>query len=464
MPRLAQLGLIHMEQKPTNVCILGATFDTGNMGVSMLAAGAIQFVARSFPQARITLLDYARTGYEFDFPYEGREIRVQLLNIRFSKRFYLANNLAMLILLVLVYRLAPFERFRRQLLLRNKYLKTILESDLAVSIAYGDSFSDIYGMARLLYVALPQLLVLLGRKRLILLPQTIGPFRRGIAKAIAKHILKRAETIYSRDYFGLKTSRALLGKADKNNKLRFCYDLAFDVDAVRPVNLDIVGLPAMRNGQPLVGINISGLLLSGGYTQDNMFGLKVRYDTLVQKLIEFFINQKSANVLLIPHVFASADDLESDSGACETVFDSLRTRYEGRIGLARGSYDYDEIKYVIGQCDFFVGARMHACIGAISQNVPTVPIAYSDKFAGVMQAIGFEDLVVDPRRMDEQEILQVVDRVYERRSMVRREFEFKIPLVKETIRTALCDVEGVIRRTPGKQDTSAQQLAVPNPG
>ena len=47
-------------------------------------------------------------------------------------------------------------------------------------------------------------------------------------------------------------------------------------------------------------------------------------------------------------------------------------------------------KAVIGQCDFFIGSRMHACIAALSQGVPCVGVAYSMKFAGVFDTVGME--------------------------------------------------------------------------
>ena len=87
---------------------------------------------------------------------------------------------------------------------------------------------------------------------------------------------------------------------------------------------------------------------------------------------------------------------------------------------------------------------MHACIGAISQNIPAVSIAYSNKFAGVMQTVGLEHLVVDPRRMDESEITQIVDQLYDRRTTIRDEIERRMPVVKRSIRNALCDLNGCV--------------------
>lgn len=430
-----------MEAKPIKICILGATFNTQNMGVSMLAAGAIRCVLHRFPHARIAMLDYAYGGYEFDFLHDGAKIPIRFVNLRFSKKVYLGNNVALLILLVLISKVIPSAAVRRNLLSRNRYLGEVLQTDIFFAVSGGDSFSDIYGVGRFLYVALPQLLALFAGKRLICLPQTIGPFRFGIVRVIAKFILNHAEVVYSRDQVGLDATRRLLGRGAEDGKLRFCYDLAFDVDAAQTARVEIVGFAdEMDSTTSLVGFNVSGLLLAGGYTRDNMFRFKVDYADLVHRLIGFLIEERSAKVLLVPHVFGSSARLESDIRACEAVYERLRDKYAGHIGLVRGSFSHDEIKYVIGLCDFFVGARMHACIGAVSQHIPTVPISYSDKFAGVMETIGLGDFVVDPRRMTVEEAIRVLDHAYDRQRSVRLQLKNVIPSVKEKIRNALADI------------------------
>jgi len=419
------------------VTILGATFNTGNRGVSMLAAGAIQCVLHRFPQASIDMLDYGYTGYSFDFKYNERTVPIRFVNLRFSKKFYLANNIALLIGLALVSKLIPLRAVRQWLLSRNPWMREIMETDVACAVSGGDSFSDIYGIGRFLYVALPQLLMLLTNRRLVLLPQTIGPFQSPLVTRMAKYILDRAEIVYCRDHISAGIARKLLDCKAEDQKVRFCYDMAFAVPPVTPKSLDLVGLPSMKgNAHPVVGFNISGLLLSGGYTQDNMFGLKVDYRTMVYDLIRMLIEEKSAIVVLIPHVFGASTSLESDTGACESVFESLGEKYRGRIGLVRGDYKHDEIKHVIGGCDFFLGARMHACIAALSQNIPTVLIAYSDKFAGMAKAIGGGS-VIDPRHMESKEIAAAVNAAFDQRDRQRVELEGRMPPIKAAVREAL---------------------------
>ena len=423
-----------MPDKPLNVCLLGATFGTGNLGVGALTAGTIQCILHRFPLASISLLDYGTQHSPCVFRLADRQVPLRLVSMRFSKRFYLRNNIARLILLALAIRIIPFSTIRCRLARRNVYLRHIQEADIVASLAGGDSFSDVYGLARLLYVSLPQLLVLFLGRKLVLLPQTLGPFRGWLAQAIGKYILNRAELIYSRDAEGLSRMEALLGPRHRSGKVRFCYDVGFVIDPVAPRRLDLLGLP--DNSKPnssIVGLNISGLLLSGDYPQNNIFGLRIDYREFIERLIPLLIEEKMAHVILIPHVFGGAANTESDSRACEMIYGASQDKYQDRIGFVRGSYDQNEIKYVIGLCDFFVGSRMHACIAALSQNIPAVAIAYSDKFSGVMRTVGVEALVADARKLGTQGILNHIDQAYERRHAIRASLELRMPGIKETV-------------------------------
>lgn len=422
------------------VCLLGATFATHNMGVSALAMGSIRCILHRFPHASIFLLDYGKNSTVYRVKVDGRKLSIPLVNMRFSKRFYLPNNIALLLLISLALKCIPFRRLRQKLMAKNFCLRHIREASIAASIAGGDSFSETYGLRRLLYVSLPQFLVLFCGKRLVLLPQTLGPFRGKFAKAIARYILTRAELVYSRDYAGIEDTRALLGPKSKSDKLRFCYDVGFVVDPVAPAPLDLVGLAPQRNeNSSLIGLNISGLLYMGGYTRNNMFGLKTEYRELIYSLLDFLIRRKKAVVLLISHVFGGHG--ESDSLVCQQTYEALKTKYGGNLALAGGRYNHNEIKYIIGLCDFFVGSRMHACIAALSQNVPAVAIAYSDKFVGVMETIGVESLVVDARKTSKEEIFNIINEAYDRRVYVRQQLENRIPQVRETVLNLFNDVE-----------------------
>lgn len=420
-----------IQGKKQKIILMGASVETTNMGVGSLAVGMIKSVVHEYPDAEILLLDYGRESKTYEVKMQDRRVRVRLVNVRYSKKFYLWNNIAMLILLALSSRLIPTKKGRGRWLSKNAVLKELAESDFVTSIAGGDSFSDIYGLGRFLYVSLPQILVILLGKPLILLPQTLGPFHSGMVKYLAGYIMRNSSAVYSRDHESLNEIREQFKDGRIHEKLRFCYDVGFIIDPIRPAEVSIEG--CMGNDSipgDLVGINVSGLLYAGGYDHGNMFGLKMDYRQLIHEIIEYMIVQKKTRVLLVPHVFGVQ---ESDSAVCEEIYRRLKEKYRDDILIVRGEYDQNEMRYMIGLCSFFIGSRMHACISALSQCIPTVSIAYSRKFAGVMDTLGTDGLVADPRMMDTEEIVHVIDDVYRRRADIRLHLTSVIPQVQHAV-------------------------------
>ncbi len=411
-------------------CILGASFGTRNLGVSALASSTVASILSSFPGARVFFLDYGKSPATDQVKHAAGVATVELVNLRFSWKLHLRNNIARLLATALVLKLVPSKNLRERLVRRNPYLKQIAEADIIGSLAGGDSFSDIYGLRRFFYVALPQLLVLLLDKPLTLLPQTFGPFNGLVTRKVAGFILRNAEQVYARDRESLDEIRPLMGRS--RSQPFFSPDMAFLLEPVPPIKQ-----PGWlkNNGQsaPLVGLNVSGLLYAGGYTRNNMFGLKSDYKWLVQRIIDHFIVQMGARVVLVPHVFGSAGELESDTAAGAAICRELGDRYDGKLQMISEEYDQHEMKFLIGQCDFFIGSRMHACIAAFSQGIPAVGLAYSRKFLGVLRSIGVENLAVDLRECDIEKISEIINDAYLSREKIQSDLADRMPSVRQTV-------------------------------
>jgi polysaccharide pyruvyl transferase WcaK-like protein len=213
----------------------------------------------------------------------------------------------------------------------------------------------------------------------------------------------------------VEEAKRLIGDSAHVDKVRFGYDFGFALHPRRPERIQFVGGSCDdAKDKTVVGLNVSGLLMMGGYDRHNMFSLKVGYRELTDAIMRRLLGVAGVHILLVPHVFGA--DAESDQSACRAIYDDHIERYPGRISCVESRHDQHEMKYVIGRCEFFVGARMHACIAALSQAVPAMCVAYSRKFAGVLESIGAEQLVVDPRTMSLAEIVDAVaDRFADRR-------------------------------------------------
>jgi len=410
--------------------LLGASVDTGNMGVSVLAAGSVQNLLRQYPNADVYFLNYARQAEELEFRGADRKTQHRLVPIRFSKYLFQANNVFLLAAFSAVPRLFLKQPARSGLARRNAVLGEMSDTDVFVAISGGDSFSDIYGLVRLLYVGLPQILVLLLGKRLVLLPQTVGPFETPAARFVAKYILRGAETVYSRDAERLDAIREMAElRGEQRKKIRFGYDLGFQVPPARRPNLEISQLPpGAVNLSGLVGINISGLLWNEG----RKFNLSVDYRLFTIRSIEYFLETTSSPILLVPHV-ASPGNADDDLGATQEVIAHFAKTHPQRVGTARVGLLYDETKGLIGQCDYFMGARMHACIAALSQAVPCSALAYSGKFEGVMASVGANTITIDLRNTDMEAALQAVIANYQNRHKLRENLRRTMPEVVKAV-------------------------------
>ena len=417
---------------PTIIGILGVTYNTDNYGVRVLLSGLVQSLVGAVPNPRFRLVDYGPEPFVWPEHVGGVEHDLQLVNLRFSWRLHLPNNIARLLFLAWFSRLLPVPRWRQRLLYGNPWLRQILSARVHLSLAGGDSFSDIYALRRFFYVVLPQILVLALGKPLVLLPQTYGPFKSRTARAVARFIFRRAKFIYSRDAEGLATVAEILGTKDP--KVRLSPDVGFlmEPDPADPAVL--ARMDALRSAGPVVGLNVSSLLFMGGYSRQNMFGLREDYPALMDAVIATLVEELGATVVLVPHVFGDPLSEECEVKLLRRISPQWVSKYPNRIVFFDQLFTHRQIKSVIGRCDLFIGSRMHACIAAGSQGVPTIGLAYSGKFAGVMKAVETGLWVADLRSDDVNATLRIIREAFRRRQEARERLQQALPELKTLAR------------------------------
>jgi colanic acid/amylovoran biosynthesis protein len=391
-----------------NVCIMGASFTTGNMGVSALAASLVKLILTAHPDASITLFYEERSSKPQEIELSGKKIIIRVANMRRSPRAHIGEHVYFIFFLALLYKIIPTKVFRNFITKCNSRLNTVAGADFIGDVRGGDSFSDIYGVRGFIEGSIPSIITLLLGKELVLLPQTYGPYTSRISRRIARYILSHAHIIFSRDRESIELVKDILDRKSIGKRIMFCPDVAFALDSITPKDGVIPQFTNTGNEYPLVGLNINGLLYNGGYTRNNMFSLKMDYKLFVHQLSEAILKNTKANLLLIPHTFAPHGHIESDPDACVEVFAAFSPGYKGRIQMIASEHDQHAIKGIIGQCNFFIGSRMHSCIAALSQKIPSVAVAYSKKFKGVFNAIDVGNYVIDAREVETQAAIGMV--------------------------------------------------------
>jgi colanic acid/amylovoran biosynthesis protein len=405
-----------------DVLILGAGFDTGNRGVAALACGTLAAIFHAWPRAHVALLDYSKTPRTQVIRVGDVTHSVGLVPLRFSKNLFLPNHIARLLATAALLRLLP-ENSRITRINANPWLRPIAQAKVIGALSGGDSFSDLYGFRRLLYVSLPQLLVIVMGRPLVLLPQSFGPFRSWLARGLARQIIRNAAHIYTREMDGLDCIRRLAPDAEPRASI--AYDMGFALEPHAPA--DHVWPPAAPSllGRTLIGVNVSGLLYREGESPGSNFGLRAPYAALMREIVTTLAARDNCTIVLIPHVFGTGG--ESDVTAALQLWHSLPDPVAREVLVLTHELDQHEVKYIIGQCELFVGARMHACIAAISQAVPCVALAYSDKFRGVLSQLGNPQLVVDLRNENQVRIIATIIHALLMRQTLRANLETRNP-------------------------------------
>lgn len=296
-------------------------------------------------------------------------------------------------------------------IVKGSDLNIYLKADYILDIGQGDSFSDIYGFTRFNSIDRIHRIANFLKKPYCILPQTIGPFKNQKVEHCAIKSISNASYCMARDK---QSYDYVVSKIPSLKSVKEYIDVAFFLPYHK-----IEQEPSFIH----VGINISALLWYGGYTRNNQFGLKCNYKNLVTEIIDYFLGIDNVQVHLIPHVVGAERTIENDYGVS---YDLWRQYNNSKLKLAPLALGPVEIKSYIAGMDFFVGARMHATIGAFSSGVPVVPMAYSRKFNGLFNDTLDYPYVCDMKESSNTEIISTIKDSFHSRSQLKELIDDKM--------------------------------------
>lgn len=349
------------------VGLLGAIIDNGNMGCVALTYSIIR--ALEIISIR---LECGFQYYIFENTYNLKKIDYLCDELKISRNQIKWAPVGYL------HKVSSRIKYMR----KNREMKSKLrECDFVIDLTQGDSFTDIYGKERfLIHTKIKELVEEMGIP-IILGPQTYGPFQNEKNRLYAKKIIQGSNMVISRDY----ASAAYLNSFC-NKKIYVTTDLAF--------MLPFKKIERSRElGKIKVGVNVSSLLIKKK-TEATItdFTLKTDYDCYIKELMDYLSQKENYEIHLIPHVGYDAV-IETGTKYPKAI---VHQKFETPI----------EAKNCIADMDIFIGSRMHATIAAFSSGVATIPVAYSRKFSGLYNNLGYP-YVVDMQLLETQNAVQL---------------------------------------------------------
>lgn len=171
-----------------------------------------------------------------------------------------------------------------------------------------------------------------------------------------------------------------------------------------------VELPESFMKSGVVGINVSNLVNGG-------FELNTEFSRNLIRLIEYILKFTDMQIMFIPHVTWKGQDDRIISNAIAKMFEESKRVHV----LKMDAMSYQEIRYVISKCKFFLGGRTHSMISAYSTCVPSIALGYSIKSKGIARDLSLpEELVINCKKLtSDTDLLRAFEFLVENESEVR---------------------------------------------
>jgi colanic acid/amylovoran biosynthesis protein len=311
--------------------------------------------------------------------------------------------------------------------LRKAYgLSIYYDADVIISTG-GDVITEDYGTLSFLGYFSNFLFALFLDKPVILYAETIGPFKHFLNRYLAKYLLNKIKLISVRENISLQYLQQLHIKTP----VILTADSAFLLQPASPSRTELIlNIENISKNKLLIGFSVSKLISNYGFFDLHTKKQKYsKYIDIIANSVKYVIKRFDATVVFIPHVI---EPWGNDDRKVAADIIQLIGANQNIISI-ENEYTPEETKSIIGQCNLFIGSRMHATIASTSMLVPTIAIAYGVKTHGIIGSmLGYEKFVLNISDLSYESLISAIDIISENRIQIISELEKKILSVKKS--------------------------------
>lgn len=367
-------------------------------------------------KAFLTDVEFCLVGIEDNIKNYGLPIKEPISRgLSIKKPIYTLETLYYLFICVFFY---LFKRIRINLQIpKSSRLYNYYKSDIIINSG-GDALSGETGFGSTV-IFLNIIYGILLCKPVVLYSESLGYFESGLMNLLSKIVFNNVKLILVRE----ELSKKYLDKIGVNKpNIQLIPDSAFTLkETSKSIIFHILKREEVNVENQIITINPSGLIHR--HIQDKKMDL---YE-IMAKTVDYLIDTKNVNIILIPHVYSYDSD---DRIVINNIFS--RVKNKSHVYTVDGEYLPEELKGIISLSELFIGMRMHSMIGATSLCIPTVAIAYSHKTRGIIgKMLGQEEYVIDVNDLEYYDFISKIDAAWDNRNKIKRDLENKIPYIKE---------------------------------
>jgi polysaccharide pyruvyl transferase WcaK-like protein len=291
-------------------------------------------------------------------------------------------------------------------------LKHIEKADVTVSI-FGEVMKDVFRYRMYFWLFLFWLAQKRGSK-MVIFPQSIGPFSIDISKKMMKWALKDAKIIAARDQDSVKVLKELF---PGNTNIVFSPDVAFRQRPLKDISLEKY-FP--DNTKEIIGVTISKLI-------KDETGKKGDYFNYIINAIKDIADPKTYKILIMPSNYKTNGQISADYEESLKAKEKLSELFDVAI-LENRPYFPDEYQTIQQKLKVLITTRMHVGIMATTTFIPVISINTQYKIRGYMQNIGIEEYCID---LDElSKLPELLSKTLQNTNSIKKTLSVSIPLMR----------------------------------
>ena len=198
---------------------------------------------------------------------------------------------------------------------------------------------------------------------------SVGKFEKN-SKALAffKKHLRKIDLIVAREWVTV----------DYLNSLGIVQNVVFAPDPAYFVECPFLDKDKKKQGTTL-GVNLSPL--SALYHYGNI-------EIAINKQVEAICGlagELNCRLMFLPHVFSDSMN-DNDLFYLEQIANKVRSKGYS-VDVVNSDPGFIGLKRFLNKCDFVIAARMHCAVNAITMNIPTIFLSYSEKANGMAEYV-----------------------------------------------------------------------------
>ena len=298
--------------------------------------------------------------------------------------------------------------------------------------SYG-SVTDSYSMYYLIYHI--RLAVALGKK-VIVLPNSVGPLKNPFAKTIAIDCLRKCSLVTIRENI---SKEFLDGQGVKSTLYPALGFFLTPSDCDMESYLKSKGVPLDKKK---VVITLRPYRFLGFANPMELYN---NYIEAVTGFVGFLID-KGFHVTFMAHTLGPSAH-ENDSLAIKEVMNQLDKETFSNVSFIE---DYDlncrDVEKIYSYYDYMIGTRFHSVIFSLNVNVPSIAIAYGgNKGKGIMNVLGNDDFSIDMDKICYDTLVDKFEKLVRERDIYLENLKEKRRMIENERIRLIDEIRGILR-------------------